>query len=157
MSDFFMLEAIKLANISYDIGEVPVGAVIVYKGEIIGRGYNQREMRQNSLMHAELIAIDEASKKLGNWRLNGAWVYVTLEPCIMCAGALLHARVERLFFGAFDQKFGAIKSLYQMNQDTRLNHSFLAEGGLLELESQKLLKDFFLKVRSLKIDKRYMP
>ncbi len=150
MHDFFMSQAINLAKISYNIGEVPVGAVIVYKNQIIGQGYNQREIRQSSLKHAELIALEQACDNLGNWRLKECLAYVTLEPCLMCAGALLHARIEKLYFGAFDSKFGAIESLYQVNQDHRLNHRFPAQGGVLQSQCQKLLKDFFIQVRALK-------
>jgi tRNA(adenine34) deaminase len=145
-----MQQALKLARIAYDLGEVPVGAIVVNHDIVIGRGFNKRELHQNSLCHAELMAIDEACNNLGCWRLLDATVYVTLEPCLMCAGALLHSRISRLVYGASDPKFGAIESLYQINKDKRLNHRFEAQGGIKALESQELLQDFFAILRKSK-------
>ncbi len=146
----FMNEALKLAEISARLGEVPVGAVVVSNGAIVGRGFNRRELLASSLEHAELAALKDASLHLGSWRLLGATVYSTLEPCIMCAGALVHARIERLFYGAADPKFGGIESLYQLANDPRLNHQFAAVGGLMAAQSAQLLRDFFKGLRKVK-------
>src|SRR5262245_56510529 len=127
----FMTKALSLAKLAADLGEVPVGALVVINGEIVGQGYNRREMDNSVLAHAELMALKEASSKLGSWRLAKATVYSTLEPCIMCAGALVHARIEHLVYGAKDPKFGAIESLYQISQDKRLNHRFETTSGVL--------------------------
>lgn len=144
----YMREALQLAEMSSILGEVPVGAVIVLDGEIIGRGFNRREMRNCVLEHAELNAIADAAQKLGSWRLLRASMYSTLEPCIMCAGALVHARIANLFYGAADAKFGGIESLYKIGEDSRLNHQFPAQGGLLADESANMLKQFFQRLRA---------
>ncbi len=144
----FMNEALRLAEISAGLGEVPVGAVIVFDGRIVGRGYNRRELSLSVLEHAELNALRDASNYLGRWRLVDATVYSTLEPCIMCAGALVHARITALYYGAADPKFGGIESLYHMAGDARLNHQFEAHGGLKTAESAQMLKEFFQNLRS---------
>lgn len=144
---YFMKEALKLAAISAGLGEVPVGAVVVIDDCIVGTGFNRRELFTSAVEHAELNAIRDACQKLGRWRLLDAVVYSTLEPCIMCAGALVHARIRGLFYGAADAKFGGIESLYQIGSDPRLNHQFQAASGLMAKESAQMLKEFFRDLR----------
>jgi len=134
--------------------EVPVGAVVVTAGEIVGTGYNRREQRQSPLGHAEIIAIEEAAKKLGSWRLDHCDIYVTLEPCIMCMGAILQARMRKLVFACLDPKAGAVESLYRLCEDQRLNHQLPATGGVLAGESSALLANFFTELRARKHDDR---
>ncbi len=146
--EFYMQYAIALAQQAAALGEVPVGAVVVSRttGEIVGEGYNQREIRKHVLSHAELLAIDAACQKLGGWRLPDCALYVTLEPCIMCAGAILQARIEEVYFGAYDFKNGAVSSLIQVfslpNQ-----YRTAAQGGILQEECSQLLSDFFRRLR----------
>lgn len=146
----FMRLALEAASRCALLGEVPVGAVVVVHGEIVGVGLNRREMLSSCVEHAELAALCDASARLGAWRLLDACVYSTLEPCIMCAGAMLHARIKRLVYGARDPKFGAIDSLYSLAQDQRLNHQFEVLSGVLADESSELLKEFFQKLRANK-------
>lgn len=127
--------------------EVPVGAVVVHGGRIVGRGYNQREMLKDPTAHAEMIAITQAAAALEGWRLEGTTLYVTLEPCLMCAGAIVNARIPRVVFGAPDPKAGACGSLYQVGLDPRLNHRFEVVGGVLGAESAALLQEFFARKR----------
>lgn len=142
-----MGKALRLAQIAFALGEVPVGAVIVVDGQIVGEGLNLRELKNSSLEHAELNALKQASSNLGRWRLTDATVYSTLEPCLMCAGALLHARVKSLVFGVADPKFGAIESLFSVAEDPRLNHRFLSVSGVRAQECAELLKLFFKNLR----------
>jgi tRNA(adenine34) deaminase len=144
----FMKRALELAQEAMALGEVPVGAVVVCDGQIVGQGYNRREIDHDPLAHAELLAIKEASQKLGRWRLNGCTLYVTLEPCPMCAGALVNARVDEVVFGAFDQKAGAVMSVMELCTDNHLNHQMKATAGVMGAESAQLLKDFFLSLRT---------
>jgi tRNA(adenine34) deaminase len=146
----FMEQALHLAKISARLGEVPVGAIAVLNDEVIGQGFNRRELINSCLEHAEIKAIKEASARLSNWRLEGVTLYSTLEPCIMCAGALLHARVKKLIYGAADAKFGAIESLFSLVQDNRLNHQIEVVSGVMAEESKQLLREFFLQVRARK-------
>ena len=146
MDTFFMSKAIALAKEAYQSGEVPVGAVIVKNGEIIGMGFNRRETEKNSLMHAEISAIDEACKTLGDWRLSGCTMYVTLEPCPMCAGAIINARIDRVVFGAADKKAGCLGSVIDLFS-LPFNHKPDVFFGVLEDECKKILEDFFLKLR----------
>lgn len=118
----YMQEAIRLAKQAEGLGEIPIGAIVVKDGQIIGRGYNRREVDKNPLGHAELMAIAEAAKRLGGWRLEGCQLYVTLEPCPMCAGAIVQARIKQVIYGAEDPKSGYAGSLYNTLQDQRLNH-----------------------------------
>lgn len=143
----FMAVALSLAEHSFRLGEVPVGVVVVINNRIVGRGFNRREYMNSALEHAELMALREASQHLGRWRLSDATVYSTLEPCLMCTGALLHARIKSLVFGARDPKFGAIVSLFRLSEDARLNHRFSFQEGVMEEESAALLKRFFGKLR----------
>jgi tRNA(adenine34) deaminase len=145
-----MKSAIAAAQEARRRGEVPVGAVVVRGGEVIAAGFNCREERGSPLGHAEMIAIHEASKRIGGWRLEECDIYVTLEPCIMCAGAILQARMRRLVFGCLDPKAGAVESLYRLCEDRRLNHRLPVIGGVLADESAALLADFFTHLRSQK-------
>jgi len=138
-----MREAVRLAAEAGAAGEVPVGAVAVCDGLIVGRGRNGREANLDPTAHAELLAIQEAARTLGRWRLTGVTVYVTLEPCAMCAGAMVLARIDRLVFGAADPKAGAVGSLLDLSADPRLNHRFPVERGLLGEEAGELLRSFF--------------
>ena len=147
----FMLKAIELAKISALEGEVPVGAVVVKGDEIVGCGRNRREYGKNALYHAELEAIDNACKKLGGWRLWQCDLYVTLEPCPMCAGAIINARIKKVVFGAYDKKAGSFGSLADFNQ-IPYNHKPEIEGGIMETECSALLSDFFKKLRQNKND-----
>jgi len=143
----FMNEALKLAEQAAKEGEVPVGAVIVYESQIIAHGFNLRESRKNPLAHAELIAIEQAAQKLGRWRLHGCSIYVTLEPCAMCAGALVNARIDKLIFGTTDPKAGAIISHFNIGSGAPLNHTLKIESGIMQIECQSILQIFFKKRR----------
>ena len=142
-----MKEALKEARKAFKIGEVPIGAVIVYNDKIIARGYNKREKNQETLSHAELIAIKKANKAIGSWRLEDCSLYVTLEPCSMCAGAIIQARIKNVYFAASDLKAGAVGSVLNLF-DYKFNHKVNFEGGLLELEAKELIQDFFKKLRN---------
>lgn len=149
----FMNLALKEARKAAKRLEVPVGAVIVHKGHdglVVSRGFNKRETGIDPTAHAEMLAIRAASKRLGSWRLSGATLYVTLEPCLMCMGAIIQARVERLVFGAFDPKAGACGSLYDLSTDKRLNHRVHVTSGVCDRESEALLKSFFAELRARK-------
>lgn len=143
----YMRRAITCAKKAAERGEVPVGAVIVKDGKIISTGYNKREEKKNAIMHAEMIAIDRACKKLGAWRLEDCELYVTLEPCPMCAGAVANARIKKVYFGAYDSKMGAVSSVIDLSK-YNFNHHFEAEGGIMKDECAKLLSDFFKKLRN---------
>lgn len=145
----FMKAAIKEANKALEKGEVPIGAVIVKGGKIISRGHNLRETKMNSLQHAEIIAIDKACKKLKNFRLEGCDLYVTLEPCLMCAGAIVQSRIRKVYFGATDTKYGAVISVTN-TFDVKSNHKVEFEEGLFKEESSNLIKDFFKEIRKQK-------
>jgi tRNA(adenine34) deaminase len=139
----FMEEAIKEAKEAFEKDEPPVGAVIVKDGDIIARGHNLRESLQDPTAHAEMLAIRAAAARLGRWRLSDCVIYVTLEPCIMCAGAMVLARLERLVYGAHDPKAGAVGSLMNLVSDERLNHQIEVTSGVLAAESGALLREFF--------------
>lgn len=145
----FMKEALKEAKKAAIEDEVPVGAVVVYQGKIIARGRNRREKTQCATRHAEMIAIERACKKIGYWRLYGCTLYVTLEPCPMCAGALWNARVSRLVYGAADKKAGACQSLYQIPTDERLNHRLQVTSGVMREDCAAVLSEFFRRKRAL--------
>ena len=145
----FMQEAIELARKALETEDVPVGAVVVYEGRIIGRGYNQREKLHDPTAHAEMIALTAAAEWLGQWRLDNCTVYATLEPCAMCAGALVLARAQRLVYAATDPKAGACGSLFQITQDPRLNHQVETVAGVLAEPAAQLLREFFRHRRSL--------
>ena len=149
MDNIFMNEALRLAEIAAQQGEIPVGAVVVRDGEIIGRGYNQRETNKSAVSHAEIIAIEEACRKVGDWRLTGCTLYVTLEPCPMCSGAIVNSRIDRVVFGATDRMAGCCGSLINFNAYP-FNHSFEIEKGIREDQCQRILKDFFENKRNKK-------
>lgn len=149
-SYFYMGKAIELASKAAAMDEVPVGAVIVHKGSIIAKGYNQKEALLCSTKHAEIIAIEEASKQLGSWRLVECELYVTLEPCLMCAGAIVHSRLSKIYFGTPDPKGGATGSLYSVHNDSRLNHQFEVESNIRKEECSQLLRRFFQEKRKNK-------
>jgi tRNA(adenine34) deaminase len=143
----FMTQALNEARRAYQADEVPVGCVIVHDSLIIGRGYNRTEGLQDPTAHAEMLAITAAAEHLGSWRLSGCTVYCTLEPCAMCSGALVLARVDRLVFGAADPKFGACGSIFNIVQDPRLNHRMALSVGVLEDDCAAIMQDFFKKKR----------
>jgi len=144
----FMGAAIEEARIAAEKGEVAVGAVAVYNGEIIARAHNTKETGKDPTAHAEIILLRRAAESLGSWRLAGVTVYVTLEPCPMCAGAMVLARIDRLVFGAYDPKMGAVRTLFRIADDQRLNHRIDICGGVREGECVQLLKAFFAQLRS---------
>lgn len=146
----FMRLAIREAEKAYAIGETPIGAVIVKDGKVIARGYNRRETKKNALCHAEITAIDKACRKLGGWRLFECDMYVTLEPCLMCAGAIVQSRIKNLYFGAYDKKGGAVGSLINIPGLSGITQRVNTFGGLLEDECAKILKDFFKELRESK-------
>ncbi|PCK23782.1 tRNA-specific adenosine deaminase [Bacillus pumilus] len=146
----FMQEAISEALKAEQIGEVPIGAVIVVGDQIVSRAHNLRESEQRSIAHAELLAIDEACKITGSWRLEEAVLYVTLEPCPMCAGAIVLSRVKKVVFGAYDPKGGCAGTLMNLLDDERFNHQSEVIGGVLEKECGELLSQFFRKLRQRK-------
>jgi tRNA(adenine34) deaminase len=146
--EFLMREALVQAKKALKKGEVPIGAVVVLGDEIIGRGYNQPITTKDPTAHAEIIALKEASNRLENYRLNEAIIYTTLEPCLMCAGALVHARIKKVIFAAQDTKSGVVVNNGGLIQSEFLNHKVSFEGGILEKQASKLLKDFFLEKRS---------
>lgn len=141
--EFFMTEALKEAQISLQKEEIPIGCVIVKDSQIIGRGHNAREELNQAIMHAEIMAINEANIAEGNWRLLDATLFVTIEPCVMCSGAIGLARLPRVIYGAQNPKFGAAGSLYDILTDQRLNHRVAVERGILEKECAQIMQDFF--------------
>ena len=144
----YMRIALDQAKIAEENGDVPIGAVIVHNNQIIAKAYNQREQLQDPTAHAEIIALTQAAAALENWHLNGCTMYVTLEPCCMCAGALVLARIDRLVYGCDDPKTGAVKSLYNIVQDSRLNHRVEVTSGVLAEQCSALLMEFFQKRRT---------
>lgn len=147
---FYMELALQEATRGAEREEVPVGAVVVRGGKVIGRGHNQREELQNPMAHAEALALEQASGHLGSWRLQNCTLYVTLEPCVMCVGGILQARIPRLVFGCLDPKGGAVESLYRLCADQRLNHQSAVTGGVLRDECAGILEKFFNGVRKKK-------
>ncbi len=143
----YMSRALELAQEAADVGEVPVGAVVVHGGEIIAEAFNRRESWQEPTAHAELIAVERAAEHLGSWRLEECTVYVTLEPCPMCAGMLVNARVDRLVFGASDPKAGAVRSLFALVEDPRLNHRMEVRSGVMSDPCGTILSEFFQAIR----------
>lgn len=151
MEEIFMRKAIEEAKKAAKKGEVPVGAVITYKNKIISCGYNLRESKKNPILHAEMIAIGKACKKMKSWRLDDCDLYVTLEPCPMCAGAIIQSRIKNVYYGAKDNKAGCAGSKVDLFEQGLFNHNVNVVGGCLESECSQLLKDFFSKLR--KFDK----
>lgn len=152
----FMEKALNLAKQSFDEGEVPVGAVVVKDGIIVGSGRNRRENGKNALLHAEISAIDEACKTLGGWRLWQCEMYVTLEPCPMCAGAIINSRIKKVTFGAYDPKAGSFGSVVDLNS-LPFNHKPQVEGGVDEKECSQLLSLFFEELRKRRKKKKFLP
>ena len=144
----FMALALEEAARAAELGEVPIGAVVVHDGEVIARAGNRRETDADPAAHAEFSALMQASRVLGRWRLTGCTVYVTLEPCLMCAGLMVNSRIDRCVFGAPDPKGGAVGTLYYVSHDARLNHEFEVEGGVLEDECAEVLRAFFKRRRA---------
>lgn len=143
----YMRQAIKLAKKAADMGEVPIGCVIVYEGKVIGRGYNRRTTDHNALAHAEITAIRKACKKMGDWRLEDCDMYVTLEPCQMCAGAIVQARMKRVVIGCMNPKAGCAGSVLNILQVDAFNHQVEIKQGVLEEECSQMLTDFFKALR----------
>lgn len=146
----YMKEAIRQAKKAYAIGEVPIGCVIVYEDRIIGRGYNRRTTDKNTLAHAELIAIKKASKKMGDWRLEGCTMYVTLEPCQMCSGAIVQSRMSRVVVGCMNPKAGCAGSILNLLQMEEFNHQVELETGVLGEACSQMMKTFFKELREAK-------
>lgn len=152
---FFMGIALSGAEMAAAKGETPVGAVVVREKEVVGRGYNRREELQDPTAHAEILALREAAKNLQSWRLSDCQIYVTLEPCIMCVGAMIQARVGTLIFGCLDPKGGAVESLYRLGDDSRLNHRLSMRRGILQADCAAILENFFARLRTKKkLDKK---
>jgi tRNA(adenine34) deaminase len=143
----WMRLAINQALIAQAYGDIPVGAIVVRENRVIGRGRNQREEKGDPTAHAEIMALRDAAAHVGEWRLRGCVLYVTLEPCIMCAGAIVQAQLEHVYYGASDLKAGGVESLYHLLEDARQNHQVMVHSGILQMECEKLLKDFFESLR----------
>lgn len=149
----YMKLALEEAKKAYDELEIPVGAIVVKNGKVIAKAYNEKEKKQDSTKHAEILAIQKATKKLKSWRLYDCDMYVTLEPCSMCAGALIQSRIRKVYIGTMDEKTGACGSVLNLLEDYKFNHKVEIEKGLLKAESEKILKDFFKYLRELKSKK----
>lgn len=149
----FMKEALKEAEKAYGKLEVPVGCVIVKEGEIIARAHNLKETKIDTTKHAEILAIQKASKKLKSWRLLDCEMYITLEPCSMCAGAIINSRIKKIYIGAMDEKTGAAGSVLNLFKDYKFNHKVEVENGILQVECENILKNFFKELRKIKVKK----
>ena len=154
MEEKFMKEALKQAKLAYNKLEVPVGAIIVKDGQVIAKAYNTKETKRDTTKHAEILAIQKASKKLGSWRLNDCEMYVTLEPCTMCAGALIQARISKVYIGTMDVKTGACGSVLNVLEDYKFNHKVEVETGIMKEECEKILQDFFKELRKVKKEEK---
>ncbi|OIK09135.1 tRNA-specific adenosine deaminase [Bacillus sp. MUM 116] len=152
--EYYMREAIKEAKKAEVLNEVPIGAIIVLEGKIISRAHNLRENQQSAIAHAELLAIDQACRKTGSWRLEDATLYVTLEPCPMCSGAVILSRIKRVVYGAPDPKGGCAGTFMNLLQDGRFNHQSVVTKGVLEVECGQLLSSFFRAIRERKKEER---
>ena len=150
MEEFFMKEALKEAKKAYKKDEVPVGAIIVKDNEIIARAHNVKEQKKDTTKHAEIIAIQKASKKLNSWRLADCTMYVTLEPCAMCTGAIIQARLKKVVIGTMDEKTGACGSVLNLLEDYKFNHVVEVEKGIMETDCKKILQQFFKELREIK-------
>lgn len=150
----YMKEAIKQAKKAYAIGEVPIGCVIVYQDKIVGRGYNRRITDKNTLSHAELNAIKKASKVMGDWRLDDCEMYITLEPCQMCSGAIVQSRIKKVYIGCMNPKAGCAGSILNLLQVPQFNHQVEMEKGILEEECSQMLKQFFKELREKSREKK---
>lgn len=143
----WMREALGVAQLAVPAGDVPIGAIVVCEGREVARAYNRKEETHDPLGHAEIFALREAAAKLGRWRLTGCTLYVTLEPCVMCSGAIVHSRVDRVVYATPDPKTGAVNSIYKILEDSRLNHAPQVTVGVLQEEASQMLKDFFRNLR----------
>ena len=150
----YMKEALRQAEKAYALDETPIGCVIVYQDKIIGRGYNRRTIDKNTLAHAEITAINKASKKIGDWRLEGCTMYVTLEPCQMCAGAIVQSRIDRVVVGCMNPKAGCAGSILNLLNVAEFNHQAELETGVLEKECSGLMKQFFKELRERKKEEK---
>ena len=150
--ELFMMEALKEAKKAYEEDEIPVGAVIVRNNKVIARGYNQMETLNDATAHAEMIAITSAASSLGDWRLNDCTLYVTKEPCLMCAGAIVNSRIKMVVFGAYDNDYGCASSLYQLCSSPRFPHRAAVKGGVMEHECLRIIQEFFHIQRAKKLD-----
>ena len=150
MEKRFMKEALKEAKKAFDKEEIPVGAIIVKDGKIIARAHNQKETKFDTTKHAEILAIQKASKKLKSWRLLDCEMYVTLEPCSMCAGAIINSRIKKVYIGTMDEKTGAVGSVFNLFEDYTFNHKVEFETGVLKEECENILKRFFKELRKIK-------
>lgn len=153
MQEKYMKLALKEAKKAYDKKEIPVGAVIVKDDKVIAKAHNLKELKNDTTKHAEIIAIQKASKKLNSWRLENCEMYVTLEPCPMCAGALIQARIKKVYIGTMDYKTGACGSVFNLLEDYTFNHKVECESGILKEECEKILQDFFKELRKKKNNK----
>ena len=149
--EYWMQHALVQAEKAYEAGEVPVGAVVVFKNRIIGRGYNQRERLNDPTAHAEIIAITAAANTLENWRLNDCFLFVSKEPCPMCAGAIVNARFKMVIFGCYDEEAGCCGSLYQLCGDPRFKTKVAVKGGVIEEECKSIIKQFFQNKRKINL------
>lgn len=145
--EYFMRLALEEAKKAFAEDEVPIGAIAVLDGEVIASNHNRKEQLRDPLAHAEMLVLSETSEKLERWRLTGVTLYVTIEPCLMCMGALIHSRIDRLVFGARDPKFGGARSLYELGEDPRMNHRFEVKEGVMAEEAAALMKKFFADKR----------
>jgi len=150
--NYYMGLALDEARKAYEIGEIPIGAVLIVDGQIVSSGHNMREIWHDATAHAEMIVIRVACQKLGRWRLTGATLYVTIEPCPMCAGALVMSRIDRLVYGSADYKAGAIESIFNIAQNDALNHSMIVTSGVRSNECAEIMRDFFRSRRKSKKD-----
>lgn len=150
INEQYMKEALKQAKKAYEKGEIPVGAIIVKDNKIIARAYNEKEYKFDTTKHAEILAIQKASKKLKSWRLTDCDMYVTLEPCSMCAGALIQSRIRKVYIGTMDEKTGACGSVLNLLEDYTFNHQVEVETNILQPECEQLLKSFFKEIRNKK-------
>lgn len=160
VNEKYMKEALKQAKKALAIEEVPIGCIIIFEDKIIARAYNKRNTKKNTLAHAELLAIDKASKVMGDWRLEGCTMYITLEPCQMCAGAIVQSRIDKVVIGSMNAKAGCAGSILNLLQMKEFNHQVEVEYGVLKEECSKLLQSFFQELRNqkkLKKDKKEMP
>ena len=152
--EYYMRQALKEAEKAYKKLEVPVGAIIVKEGKIIARAHNQKETKTDTTKHAEILAIQKASKKIGAWRLIDCEMYVTLEPCTMCAGAIINSRIKKIYIGAMDEKTGAVGSVLNLFEDYTFNHKVESETGIMQEECEQILKQFFKELRKTKNEKQ---
>ena len=156
--EIYMRIALKEAWKAYDLGEVPIGALVVdEEGTVLSKAFNETIMRKDPTAHAEILALRQAARAIDNYRLSNCTLYVSVEPCIMCAGAMVHARVQEVVFGAFDEKWGSLKSLFRIGEDERLNHRFSVVSGVLEADCADLMRQFFRERRNEKAEEEMDP